>query len=845
MSLLSLVRVKELSTPRYWRRRQLYQDRRQRLARFTSTFRTRADGARTSLNAGWQLAIRSFGQLLLACFVVAALELIAAWLHQVPAFEESPLFSPPASSLADVVAALFGAAVAVGATLLGLYYATVGVIASTIYKSVPGDVRDLFLQERNNETYLRVVILTIASGIAALILSVFGRPVSGLTLLAVAGLTALTCIGHVVVTRRLLEYFDPSKLALPLMRQLATAIQTATAEKSRDISFRQTEAHASALRAATSYRHLAQLLEESELRNATAPVVLSRQLIYILKLYSSRKHAIPTSSNWWSRVPRHQNWLTPSQNSLDLALNTSVGLPPELQPDYLWFENAIGRVLGRSLKVAFQAQGGADALAVSEEVADLVGHLTARLQIDEAVTIATMWERVVMAVVATPQVAAADADDNEVRLNQMAAAESVVRPVTVMLLGLSHAASSLIQRDLPTEFEAALSKNDVLSVEALPTETRQMLESFAAAIRREVASEGRRVTPAWWVNHLAARSLADMLLQTESGIIALIKDRALEHVSEFDEAGRPDLAVVAGMAALELLNKLDHHEQIVRRAEEKLGSFRNSNIGIERWPARTESLDAGSEHRALLGRLASLLPKLRKAEFDPREPDLYGQLYQFVVDGAFHAILDGDADRGLSMYTAALAEMESARARIMSDLKQQDAQIRLVYAMEPLITAMDLAGYALLMHELDGGDIWPEVKGKWDQLLELSPQLPSFLLMAAKFVEDIYGLTVGGVERSRRSIALGQIFKERNLSHEWETLLEEANEPLHPSPIVSAIAPRGLGIQDDLYALFIAEYLATFLENGEDLGNKARLIAEEIERYRAEQPDDDTEDGQG
>ncbi|WP_197462141.1 hypothetical protein [Microbacterium sp. CH1] len=717
-------------------------------------------------------------------------------------------------------------------------------IASTIYKSVPGDVRDLFLQERNNETYLRVIILTIASGIATLVLGVLDHAVSGLALLGVGVLTAVTCIGLIVVTRRLLEYFDPSKLALPLMRQLSTAIQTAAAEKSRDVSFRQTEAHTLALRAITSYRHLAQLLEESDLRNATAPVVLSRQLIYILKLYSSWKHAIPTGSNWWSRVPRHQNWLTPSHGSLDLALNTSVGLPPQLQPDYLWFENAVGRALSRSLKVAFQSQGGADALAMSEEVADLVGQLTARLQNDEAVAIATMWERVVMAVVATPKVASADADDYELRLNQMAAAESVVRPVTVMLLGLSRAATSLRRRDLSAEFEAGLSNKDGLAASGLPTETRQMLENFATAIRREVASEGRRITPAWWVDHLAARSLADALLQTEAGIIGLVRDRALKHVSEFNAAGRPDLAAVAGMASLELLNKFDHHEDAVRRAEERLGSFRNSNIGIDRWPTHAESLDAASQHRSLLGQLAALLPTLRTAEFDPREPDLYGQLYQFVVDGAFHAILDGDSERGLRMYSAALAEMESARARIMSDLKQQEAQTRLVYALEPLITAMDLAGYALLMYELDGSGIWPEVKTKWDRLLDASPQLPSFLLTAAKFVEDTFALTVGGVERSRRTIALGQVLKERNLGSEWEMLLDESDERPHPSPIVSAFAPRGLGVQEDLYALFIAEYLAAFLEEDVDLGHTTRLIAEEIARYRAERPVMGHDDGE-
>jgi len=798
---------------------------------------------RTELGAGWQLAIASSGNILVAVAGVATLEVVAALLRMVPSLTAAPFLNPPGGELAESVSALIGSAVAVGATLLGLYYTTVGVIASTIYKSVPGDVRDLFIRERNNETYLRVVILTISGGIASLIATALGRTVSGLTLLALGILTALTCVGLVVVTRRLLDYFDPSKLALPLMRELAQAVRIAATRKTRGLTLRQSEAHLSAYRALASYRHLAELLDDKELRNATAPVVLSRQLIEVLKFYSSWKYAIPTESNWWSRVPRHLNWLTPEHGRLELAVSSSVGFPPELQPDYLWFENAIARILNKSLKVAFQSQGGADALAVSEDVAELVAQLTARLQIDEATTIATMWDRVTMAVTSTADVADADAAEYEVRLNQMAAAESLVRPVTMMLLGLSRAASSLSSRNLPAEFDAAIRDPDGLYRGTLPTDTRQMLEHFATAIRREIASEGQRVTPSWWIDHLAARSMAEALLQTEAGVIDHVQAHALAQVTQLDTAGRADLAAVAGMAALELLHKIEFHEPIVRSAEQKLETYRNQNTSIDRWPVHASTFDAADQHRSLLKRLAELLPELRKDEFDPREPDLYGQLYQFVVDGAFKAILDGDRERGLGMYGSALLEMDFARLRVMADLKEQEDQTRLLYALEPVITAMDLAGYALLMHEMDGSGIWAEVKASWDALLSGLPDLAAFLLTAASFVDNTFAMTVGGIERSRRSIALGRIFEDRELSREERGDWDDEPARPHQSPIVSALAPRGYGVQDDLYALFIAEYLVHFLPAGTDLGHKARLIAEQIEWYRDEEPNPGSGEG--
>lgn len=49
-------------------------------------------------------------------------------------------------------------------------------------------------------------------------------------------------------------------------------------------------------------------------------------------------------------------------------------------------------------------------------------------------------------------------------------------------------------------------------------------------------------------------------------------------------------------------------------------------------------------------------------------------------------------------------------------------------------------------------------------------------------------------------------------------------------------------MQDDLYALFIAEYLKSHLPPDADLGHKAKRVIEQIARYR---PDSTDTDGDG
>ncbi|MFC4628013.1 hypothetical protein ACFO6V_07205 [Promicromonospora alba] len=772
---------------------------------------------------------------------VAALEIVGAACGLTPWGATNPLCVAPDSDLQESVSALVGAAVAIAATLLGLYYTTVGVIASTIYRAVPGDVRDLFIAERSSEAYLRVVVLTIAGGIVILVSGTFDHAVVGLSLLVLGLFVAMACIGLVVITKRLFDYFDPSKLSGPLLAQIAEGIRVATHRKTRADAHRSSQAHYETYRALASFRHLVETLESAELRSANAPVSLSRQLLEVVRYYSARKYMIPTDSNWWDRVPTHQNWLTIDHNRLQTALRTSTGVAPELQPDYLWLENTVARLLRQSLAVAFQSQAGANALAISESVANLAGALAARLQIDEALAIEASWDQVIDRVTTTPSVAAPQADEYELRLNQMAAAESLVTPLTQMLLGIAYAARAILERDLSAEFDAAVGNPDALYLGDLPTPTRTMLERFSAAIRREIQIEGRRVTPSWWINHLGARSMVEALLATESGILREVRRRTTERVARFQREGRSDLAAVTGMAALELLHKIEFHEPVIRKAEAKLATYRNVNIGIDHWPQRSESpLDPTDEHMAMLRTLSELLPELRSQRFNPREPDLYGQLYQFVVDGAFRAILGGHQVRGLAMYKAVLDEMDQARVRIVSDLDRLDAAARDLRAIEPFITAMDLSGYALLMHEFDGAGIWAPVKRLWDELLTANPKLAEFLLIAATYASSSVE-----IERIRRLMELNRLFEERGITrdeqHYWN--VEDERRRPHPSPIVSAFAPNGFGITNDLYMLFIAEYLKDHLPPGASLGHRVEMVADQIARYRTQSSESENVDG--
>ena len=360
-----------------------------------------------------------------------------------------------------------------------------------------------------------------------------------------------------------------------------------------------------------------------------------------------------------------------------------------------------------------------------------------------------------------------------------------------------------------------------------------MLEQFSAAVHREIQVEGRKVTPSWWVNHYAARSMAEALLATESGILDAVHARTFERLAHFRAGGREDLVAVVGMASLELFHKIEFHRETVLTAEAKLRSFRNLNTNNEQWPERTpRSSDPASDRRRMLQELADALPSLRRSRFDAQEPDLYGQVYQFVFNGTFDAILEGHSGTAADLYMAVFREINYARQRLLTDLENHDITARSMYSVEPLIGTMELAGYALLLQELDGHGIWPIVKQSWDQLFEENPRSIELAMAAVSIVDGMFALTTGGLERSRRSIVLNQLFESRGIRNDrWDPFPADQEQP-HPSAIVSAVAQHDLGIHDDLHHLFIAEYLVQHLPEGTDVGHQARSLKERIASYR-------------
>ena len=834
MSWMTRLRARRLIKGAFWSRRSRKLGRRRRRAIFWSDVDRRVASNRKVLEAVRDLVLSSAGSLLQVAIGIAVLELAALIIRSNVGDDGMPILGIIDPTNDGTVTAFLGAGVSIAATLLGLYYATVGIVASTIYKDVSGEVRDLFIRERSGQIYIRFLVLILAGGFATLVMRALGYCSSGLLLLALAAMSVVTSVWLMVLGQRLFGFFDPSLLSEALSGRIRNAIRMASEPKTRDNEVRQIRAYNEAYFSLATYREIVQLIEGSSLRDARAPLAIIRELLAILGSYSVTKDAIPTDSKWWNLMPNHQNWLTMDPMQLNVALRNSVGFTPERQPDHLWIEKKIAELLKTTLAHALSVRGGTDLLASSDAVATLVGKLAASLHPREAFIVEDAWNDAVVKVANSPGANASTAPGAGAKLNELAAAERLVLPLTQMWLGLVKAAHGIVQRDLSREFSQALLMPSALYQGQFPTDTRHRLELFAEALRREKRIEGHSVTPSWWIDHYAASTMADALLQTEASIHEAVHSRTFDRIASFRADGRDDLATVVGIASLELMKKMESHKDTIRAAEEKIKQYRNLNSDNNYWPEQREDgyIDATADHRRMLQQIALSMPAIRRAEFDSTVPDLYGQAYRFIVNGTFESILEGHQDAAADLYTCCFTEMDHARRRLISDLKHN--RRALLHSVTPIITCMELSGYALLMNELDGEGIWSRVKVLWDTTIENNPECLELLIGAVALMEGSSAMTAGGMERTHRSMLLRDVLDSRQIQKLDRFHKPQGGRLPHTSPVVCALASGRHGIEHELHSLFVSEYLADLLPEGTDVGHKAKSLSRKINQYRAE-----------
>ena len=388
-------------------------------------------------------------------------------------------------------------------------------IAATTYARVPGEIRSLFVRERTSLIYVWNVAVALLVGLALLTMPLVAhRWPHGLTVLLFAVLTAFSVLSLVLLGTRLFNFFDLSTLSLPLRRRfLRGAASASAAGRSVPREAQQQAAHDRAAAVFRIYGQLTDLIEKRDVSEARAPERIALELLDCWHAASAHKPAIPTKSKWFSLAPSHPNWLTMNHPQLSMALATATGAQPTMTPDPLWAENTIARYLERLLPALSTRDDWQRAIRVVDSATELTYLLAARLQVDEARLLRRTITRYLHGVVAMSGPSSGDQGTGaEWEMFQLAAADREILIYTRFWLGLISCFEQADAQRLAASFDQVVTTIQGPYKAGAPRRLLEMFETIAYGIEFERQTEHQKVTPGWWVHHMAARTLLQILV---------------------------------------------------------------------------------------------------------------------------------------------------------------------------------------------------------------------------------------------------------------------------------------------------------------------------------------------
>ena len=839
-------RLVAASNPDHWLRLVRQQRRRLRASRFRVAVRDRGAQVRQDGTLFASLARRIAAALAGAVVLVVALEAIASALTHV--LHWGNLFEPVS---ADSYGVFVGAAVGAEAAFLALFFTTVGVIASTTYSRVPGEIRSLFVQERTSLIYVWNVAVALLVGITLLTVPIVSHhSPHGLTVALFAVLTAFSVLSLVLLGTQLFNFFDLSTLSESLPRRFQQGLQEASAsDKAVPEQAQQQAAHERAARVLHIYGRLSALIAGRDVSEAEAPQRIAMELLGCWAVASALKPTIPTKSNWFSLTAAHPNWLTMDHTQLSMALATSAGVQPTFSPDALWVESAIARSLGRLLPTLATPTEWPRAIQVADEANELVFYLAVRLQLDEAwLLLRTMGAFLENVLSGDNMTSHADHGVNPDAWDvaRMAAAERATLSYTQFWLGLIRPFEQIDPERLATTFEEAVATPQGPYKAGAPRALLDLFEDIASGIAFEQRTEHARITPAWWVNHLAARTLLHTFVEAIRAFFEEVQASVVGPLIA-DSESSAELITVRIFDALELAHKLGFHLRTAHRAIATLDSMRHSPSNDELWPDGSLPDDVPPRlEEQLYRKLAEVAPQLRSDPHDSTRPDLFGQGYKRLSDATFHAILEGHTDLARQLFPTFIAMADRARIRLVDDLAGHRVRDQAIFGTEPLVDMMELSGLALLLTEVDSATgIWPEVRALWDHILSspTGPALAEQLAAVLSVHANLFAITSGGIGRTDRQMALARLLASRGFGRH-DQMWGEPDAPEPESPIVAVFAPWDLGgIHEDLADLFIVEYLARRPDMQDlQIPRRADMLRESLDRQRQRRDHDDNLD---
>lgn len=702
-------------------------------------------------------------------------------------------------NVSDYYETVLSTVAGVSGVVIGLFYAAILSIGTTVYSKLPAEAKDGLNNEPVGSLYIRILSYLTFFCIVLLFLRFNGYEESVLALNIVLVWAGIASFALVKLGSRLFYFTDPTLLAKTSLSILKDLIDLSKVSKinSRDPSIQK---HYLRL-ADTNIRtlHLLKSIASQEDHLSTESFLqLSQDCMGTLNYYLSVKSQIPVNSYWFDVYYKHKKWFKVS--NILLETTEMVGsIQPEEVKDTLWLEKKLSAVAIDCLKKNISTKNYQIASACLNDLAKILFRLVRMHELELCIELFSSFEDAVL-----------DVDYKNLSDDDLLSLMSIIDTLGYVRsnLILKHLeAIKIISGDyIETEIGKIRWRNEASIYKTkLPGFAHERLVQIYGLVDTEYLLEGRRVTPDWFIKNHAMQVTLERVIKNTERLVDFISLRisslkAKPHYTQMSQ-DRNGVLILSALVdrSLEQASKMKILcDDFFDLYEAVKGS--NKIPGLP-WPVLDTDLakkKVTDLETSLLEEIASLSTLMNKWNFPDKFPDYTGKFLHFTGNLLIEGLIRGDISAATFRYffVSSLLMFEKIRTEHIGKpdwIIKENLQV----AVAPVLDLMSLSGFAfLLSHYHNKPAIWDIVKNQWDIYLNLDPADKDGKLKKMhaifSYPQTVFGIPHRDFHRSKWQTRV-RYFLEENIETETTWMqpggaraFQERLIVKHDSPIVRA-----------------------------------------------------------
>lgn len=712
--------------------------------------------------------------------------------------------------------------------IFSIYFATIGIILSSGYTRLRGDIVRALVNEHVGSTYSKVLVFAAIFCLAATASPMLGLETGLFVYVFGTGLTLVSALALFPLGQRLFNFFDLNLLVhSEILPRIVRHIECAASPRN---SISLAAYHSSAARQCLAQlSYIDDRLKTGKEGLEDKVPALHRHYTLLLLLYLEKKHQIDQESYWFPRRIRHKQWFLAGDTTTSMALeSSSQHALVESSPDYVWLENeVVGRLTGH-VELAFQVGNFELALALIGKFELRATTYAQQFQFDlgmqELKTLKAIIEKGF-------EKAEFARDDTKAKITMMIADAWTA-------LG-SNFCFEFLRRMVTFEkvFQRFLESDEWTkkSLRALPPFLQADLAIVVERIQFEKRFEGQRLSKAKYVQQLAVQRL----LQHYAAILPVVSEYfhyvIPDFVTTLTKLDLPKAATQVTLNSLHSYWKLPRWFGDVASLLDRYHAYnhyadKHYALPVIDTTVMSKQLVSARDKAVELLASAPLVKHILDSEYDEKLPDHFGQIYFELGEACISALEQNDESKLEKVLPIFLTlAFLAADSKFTDPAFKVDREYRLHLVSTVINDVASVLGFAILYGEyFANGKLSQGAIAKFNFWIGRVPDKHSYLKRMV-LLSDPHGFSMSASPRNMIRMKWKMSFENRAGADGYGSRLGLVPGLPHPSKVVRAL----LGSFSDASHLFFAQQVLPQFEKidfdiSHQISDLARKLAENI-----------------